>query len=189
MSDTHFEAGEMEVTGTLLSADFCAKTDLGVPATRVTFEIPADTAGWGSGRYVIQPEAMAREFPGCIHYGCPICAGSPTPPADDLAAARAEGWKAGAAATKAEAVLWLGRAVRGYASDAFRMDFEPPTPPDAKPAPERERLKGWVNVYAGFLVGTTYDSRGEAAEDALSTPRRIACIDLSQHYVGEGLEP
>ena len=61
-----------------------------------------------------------------------------------------------------------------------------------EPAPERERLKGWVNVYpkagGGWRPGYCYDTRSEAARMAGGTDR-TACIDLSQHYVGEGLEP
>ena len=190
----------------------------------------------------------------------------PTPPAaDDLAAARAEGWRAGRDA----AVDWVMRhGERGMSLEDVLKGILAltPTPPDAKPAlvtsedmraaikrartrgnlppapepwyrriegdgcyfcgsdicisaarasrlcvvantasvrcpacksvyepaPERERLKGWVNVYpkagGGWRPGYCYDTRSEAARMAGGTDR-TACIDLSQHYVGEGLEP
>lgn len=190
-SESPFKAGETEVTGTLLSVDFCGKTDLGVPATRVTFEIPADTAGWSSGRYVIQPKAMAREAHGCIHYGCPICAGTPTPPAaDDLAAARAEIEKLRRALQSIKREDWCwGRdsqdrviPKRGRCGKIARAALLP-SPPDAKPAPERERMKGWINIYPPAWHDTKEAADRQAGLD------RIACIDLSQHFVGEGLEP
>lgn len=66
----------------------------------------------------------------------------------------------------------------------------------AKPAPERERLKGWcwVNVHSyGHASASERRHLADeyAEEDARTYGPRIACIpvDLSQHHVGEGLEP
>ena len=53
--------------------------------------------------------------------------------------------------------------------------------------PERPRLSGWVNVYRGYTHEGAFVSK-EAADRAARGFDRIACIDLSQFYEGEGLE-
>lgn len=63
-----------------------------------------------------------------------------------------------------------------YGKDGF-LDLAPPEP---------ERLSGFVNVNLGHVDGI-YATRPEA--DGASSPHsRLACIDLSKHHVGEGLE-
>lgn len=142
----------------------------------------------------------------------------PTPPADDLAAARAEieRLRVLAADLTTEMRGIVGAELMGDAkSDAGQLGgtvFQMwvrwedrrrqrallaraaallPSPPDAKPAPERERLQGefWVNVYRSCVGAQTFGS--ENAAGVYSGSGRIACIrvDLSQHHVGEGLEP
>lgn len=52
-------------------------------------------------------------------------------------------------------------------------------------------LKGWVNVYKhekGFLIaGCIFEPKEDSNEFASEREKRVACIDLSKHYEGEGL--
>ncbi len=52
--------------------------------------------------------------------------------------------------------------------------------------PEKRRLKGWVNVYKGY-IGGHYETKSLA--NFWAGERRIACVEIDIEYtVGEGLE-
>lgn len=57
-------------------------------------------------------------------------------------------------------------------------------------APEPKRMSGWVNVYQHNVIGGVIHKSKEAADSqpVFSQLKRIACIDLSTHFEGEGLE-
>lgn len=107
----------------------------------------------------------------------------PTPPAPvDEASRYAAAWRAGAEAMREAAIQHVGRCLERGIIASLPL----PAPP-AAPAPEPERLSGWVNVYEDGISSVVHETKADADGSATRYLRRIACIDLSQHRKGEGL--
>jgi hypothetical protein len=56
-------------------------------------------------------------------------------------------------------------------------------------APEKRRLKGWVNVYTWESARYMYSSKENADALSVCSDGRVACVEIDIEYtVGEGLE-